>query len=320
VAANLSIVYRARCRFTDDLTEEGCRLLYASGCRYLGLGLEAASPRVNRLVHKHMGQPIDYDRVLASLDRSGIRTHIYAIMGFPTETAEEIAQTRDFLIENIRRYRYLTVSANRFYLMRGSGIAEDPGAFGIEHVVDPGDVALVLEFAEPQRDRNRALVERSVREVFQAEFLPDLDEPETAEALWHFIDQTGIFYLQKVEHLKNPFHALAEARSVEPPPDYVERRYETSHLFWVGGLVCDWVTLNYHAVPEWMRGLLSAFDPAVPLRANVERHLRDPERRADACLLLRDLARSGLLVARPSANATADRAPPDAIFLRGEAT
>jgi hypothetical protein len=320
LAAKISIVYQARCRFTDDLTEEACRLLYASGCRHLGLGLEAASPRINQLVHKHMGQPIDYDRVLASLDQSGIRTHIYAIMGFPTETAEEIRQTRDFLIENIRRYRYLTVSANRFYLMRGSGIADAPGAFGIERVIDPGDVALALEFVEPERERNRDLVERCVREVFQAEFLPDLDEPETAEALWHFIDQTGIFYLQKVEHLKNPFHVLAEARSVEPPPDYTERRYETSHLFWVGDLVCDWITLNYHEVPDWMRGLLSVFDPAVPLRANVERHLPDPERQVDACLRLRELARSGLLVAHPGASTTADHAPPDAVFLRSKST
>jgi hypothetical protein len=328
LAAKISIVYRARCRFTNDLTEEASRLIYASGCRYLGLGLEAASPRINRLVNKHMGAPIEYDRVLEGLEAAGVRTHIYAILGFPTETQEEIAATRDFLIENIRRYRYLTVSANRFYLMRGSGMADEPGAFGIERVIDRGDVALVLEFVEPERDRNRALVDRSVQQVFQAEFLPDLDEPATAEAFWHFIDQTGIFYLQKVEYPKNPFHALAEARHLELPPDYLDRRYEISHLFWVdgpaaaigdglAGILCDWITLNYHAVPDWMRGLLSALDPTVSLRANVERHLGDPERRDAACHVLRELVLSGLLVPRPATDATTDHAPPAAIFLCG---
>lgn len=325
LAAGISIVYRARCRFTNDLTEEACRLLYASGCRYLGLGLEARSPRVNRLVHKHMGAPIDYDRVLAYLDGAGVRTHIYAILGFPTETREEILQTRDFLIENIRRYRYLTVSANRFYLMRGSGIADDPRAFGIERVIDRGDVALVLDFEEPQADAHRELAERAVQQVFQAEFMPDLDEPAAAEALWSFIDQTGIFYLQKVEHPKNPFHALAEARNVEPPPDFAERRYAASRLFWIGpaaaaaygtsDLVCDWITLNYHAAPGWLRDLLAELDPDVSLRANVERHVHDPAHREAAWRSLRALSRSGLLVPHPAPDPAGDHPPPQAIFL-----
>jgi hypothetical protein len=62
LSRHISILYRARCRFTNALTADACQLLYESGCRYLGLGLESASPRVNSLVNKHLGPPVNYDR------------------------------------------------------------------------------------------------------------------------------------------------------------------------------------------------------------------------------------------------------------------
>ena len=83
LSKRISILYRARCRFTNDLTDHACELLYKSGCRYLGLGLESASPRVNRLVHKHMGAPIDYDTVLQDLENSGIQDACIRHYGLP---------------------------------------------------------------------------------------------------------------------------------------------------------------------------------------------------------------------------------------------
>jgi hypothetical protein len=302
LASDVSVVYRARCRFTDDLTAEACRTLYASGCRYLGLGLEAASPRVNRLVNKHMGAPIDYEAVLTHLDEAGVRMHVYAIMGFPTETADEILATRDFLVDNIQRRRYLTVSANLFHLMRGSGIAREPSAFGITDVADTGDVALVLRFVERERERNESLVEASARQAYQAEFLPDIDDGISAEGFWHFIDQTGMFYVQKVVHPKNPYHQLAEARATPLPSDFGDWRFERSHLFWIEdpatdrtGLLCDWVTFNYVEVPAWLKDFIFECDPTLPLHANAERLLDDRDRRDAAVDAFRTLAAKGLV-------------------------
>lgn len=324
LSSGLSIVYRARCRFTNDLTPEVCKTIYASGCRYLGLGLEAASPRVNKLVNKHMGEPIDYDGVLQSLENAGIRMHIYAILGFPTETREEIAATRDFLIDNIKRHRYLTVSANLFHLMRGSGIFHGPKEFNIEAMIDPGDIALVLQFRERERDANLAFSERSVQEIFRAEFLPDSEHPETAQALWHFIDQTGIFYVQKVASSKNPFHALAEARSTVIPADFVERRYEPACLFWLDDLntadcavLCDWGTLNCAQVPVWLREFLVRFDHSRSLRANVNQFL-EPRRAQEGYSAFRALIGGGFYRSVQTAVAPMNDVPAQRIF-RGTA-
>jgi len=298
----VSIVYRARCRFTEDLTPQACGLLYQSGCRYLGLGLEAASPRINTLVHKHTGPPIDHQQVLQHLEDAGIRPHVYAILAFPTETREEITATRDFLLENVRRFRYLTVSANIFHLMRGSAIARDPPSFGIEQILETGDVALVHRFVEKYRDGNVGFAEASAQQVYQAQFLPDLPEPATAEALWHFIDQTGMFYVQKVVHPINPFHAAAERRTSPLPPDFAERRYEPSFLFWLDhpsdhdhGVVCDWVTFNYVQVPSRLKELVFSFDSSVSLRSNAER-LVPVDQIEEAIVAFRTFVQSGLFL------------------------
>jgi hypothetical protein len=321
LSKRISISYRARCRFTNDLSAEACRVIYDSGCRYLGLGLEAASPRVNRLVHKHTGPPIDYNQVLVNLERVGIRMHIYAILGFPTETKAEIEATRNFLISSIRRFRYLTVSANLFHLMRGSGMAQQPSDFNIESVSDQGDVGLVLDFVEEEHAKNLDYAALAAQRVYQAEFLPDIDDPATAEAFWHFIDQTGVFYVQKVVYAKNPYHALSEARTKDIAPDFVDMLYEPSFLFWISdsaeseaGLLCDWVTFNYAEIPTWLKDFVFQFNPAATLRANVER-LVVVDRHEETYEAFRSFLDSGLFLS--ATTGSANDPPEQRIFRKG---
>ena len=82
LADDVRVLIRARARFTNDLTVDACRLLYRAGIRFLGMGLEAASPRINALFGKHVGPAVDYRQVLDNLDAAGINAHIYAILGF----------------------------------------------------------------------------------------------------------------------------------------------------------------------------------------------------------------------------------------------
>ena len=55
IEKGIKIVFRARARFTDDINASTALLLYKACCRYLGMGLEAKSERVNLLVNKHSG-------------------------------------------------------------------------------------------------------------------------------------------------------------------------------------------------------------------------------------------------------------------------
>src|SRR5206468_11773628 len=113
----------------------------------------------------------------------------------------------------IEQSRYVTVSANVFHLMRGSGIHREYQTFQIEQVSDVGDISLVLQFKEPERNKNEAFAYAAAESVFRAEFMPDAEDPGLAESLWHFIDQTGMFYVQKVVHRDNPFRALVNRRN-----------------------------------------------------------------------------------------------------------
>lgn len=321
LSVGVKVVYRARCRFTNDLLEEGsCKLLFQSGCRYLGLGLEAASSRVNEIVNKHSGPPIDYDGVLRDLEDAGIRMHIYAILGFPTETREEISETATFLIERIARFRYLTVSANLFHLMKGSGIARAPREFDINSTSEIGDISLVLQFDEEERSKNYSFAESCILRIFQAEFLPDAEDPVSAEALWHFIDQTGIFYVQKVVHSKNPFHELAERRNLALSADFADFHYEPSYVFWIDTkrgenirLLCDWITMNYARLPSWLVDFIHLFDSSDTLRENIER-LLPLSRHGEALLGFQALAKSGFFLPIVEGVCVTDGPPAQSIF------
>lgn len=272
IASGLDLVYRARSRFTDDLTTGLCKKLYASGCRYLGMGLESATPRINAMVNKHRGDAPEYRAILHNLEEAGVRPHIYSIMGFPTETIEEIEATRDFLLDAIERHDYVTVSANTFYLMRGSMIAAQPKRFGIASTTASGDLRLVLDFDEPGRAERYQAARRAAGEVYRSQFLPFGKDCDFAEGFWHFIDQAGIFYVQKVERRSNPYRAL-ERNFAELPPRILERFTEKLPRHWIfelpgerdgEALICDWVTLNYARLPRsWADIALRASDEPI---------------------------------------------------------
>ncbi|WP_131770314.1 B12-binding domain-containing radical SAM protein [Candidatus Protofrankia californiensis] len=75
-------------RMSDDMLE----LLKLNGCREVALGIESGSERLL----KHMGKRITSDMthsVVRRLTERGISVKGYFILGFPTETREELAET-----------------------------------------------------------------------------------------------------------------------------------------------------------------------------------------------------------------------------------
>ena len=147
--------------------------------------------------------------------------------------------------------------------MRGSRAAEDPQSVGITSVRGRGDVGLVLDFEEAETTGKAAFAQGCAHEIFEAEFMPGLDEPYMARGYWSFIDQSGLFYTEKIEYRKNPYRALAASRSKPLTSSCADAMYDRSRLFRVhtmdaGGDVVfsDWVTGNYAAVPSYLTALL----------------------------------------------------------------
>ena len=309
IEKGIKIVFRARARFTDDINASTALLLYKAGCRYLGMGLEAKSERVNLLVNKHSGETIDYQAIIDNLEKSGIRTHVYSIMAFPTETEEEIKETKDFLIENVKKQRYFTVSANTFYLMRGSGIAADPLSFNISKMSSEGDISLTFNFFETERSKNKVFADKCAQKIYQEIFAPHIDDALSAESFWHFVDHTGIFYLQKVMCRDNPFHLLTSSASSALREDFLEQTYSiVSTLRELKSLsnssdkvYLDLATFNYIKIPQKYMPLILDFDERNTVRDNINR-LFDFSDREESIFVFASLVQNGFFIQLRIAN------------------
>ncbi len=120
-------------RFERTFTPEFCARIAKGGCSVLFMGLEAAAPRVSRLMNKGVDPSLAH-RILKSLQEAGVQVHLCTVIGFPGETREEARETFDFLMEN--RHLYESYSCMPFVLEKNSAVARNPERFGVTRLVD----------------------------------------------------------------------------------------------------------------------------------------------------------------------------------------
>lgn len=132
-AAGLNIHFSAYAKPTGGFTPELLRQMHQSGCRCLWWGVESGSQRVLNLMDKGVKAKA-MEMVLGDSHEAGIWNMIFLLFGFPTETADEWDRTMDM----VRRLGPAidAMSKSRFVLMNGSGVHNDPQAFGLTEVRD----------------------------------------------------------------------------------------------------------------------------------------------------------------------------------------
>jgi len=79
----------------DILSGDIIDLLYEAGMRGTSIAIESASPRIQKMIGKHLNLP-KVRRSIEYMCRKGIYLVTFNMIGFPTETKEEIKQTLDF--------------------------------------------------------------------------------------------------------------------------------------------------------------------------------------------------------------------------------
>ncbi len=79
----------------DRLDEELLKNMKDSGCYALGLGLESGSERILKYMKKNLNIK-EVDKQIKLIKKHGIRTIGFFIIGFPTETIEDIKKTINF--------------------------------------------------------------------------------------------------------------------------------------------------------------------------------------------------------------------------------
>jgi hypothetical protein len=118
--------------------------LAAGGCAMLQLGIESATPRLNRLMHKGIDIELA-DRVVRAASDAGIRIYGYFLFGTPTETEAEARATLEWIRERADHFTCLNMSLMN--LPREGLLAKAPEDFGLEKLTPldhENDLALYL--------------------------------------------------------------------------------------------------------------------------------------------------------------------------------
>lgn len=134
IRRQLHLNYSALAKPTADFTKDVLDVMYESGCTYIIWGVESGCQRVLDLMDK--GTVVeDMSRVLRDSAHSGIKNHVFLIIGFPSETKEELKETMDFLYE-IRNSIH-SIHKGQFSLYKDSPVYENPEKFYITKMDTP---------------------------------------------------------------------------------------------------------------------------------------------------------------------------------------
>lgn len=117
------------CDSRADLSESDIALMKRAGCVAVGLGLEHGSQRMLDFIQKDITVP-EMERTFWTLVKYKIRTSVYIMYGFPTETLEDFRATHEML----KRLDDPYYMYNRFVPFPGSAL--------FEHCVNHGLVNL----------------------------------------------------------------------------------------------------------------------------------------------------------------------------------
>jgi len=126
VENNLDITWICDTRI-DTLDEELLRLMKKSGCVRVKLGVESGSDRILKITKKNITKKQVKD-VVSLIKKVGIEITVYLMIGFPTETKEEMQETLDLARELDADYYSLSILAP----YPGTEIYDDVIKSGIE--------------------------------------------------------------------------------------------------------------------------------------------------------------------------------------------
>lgn len=90
----------------NTIDEELLLLMKAAGCREIQIGIESGSDRILSFIKKEISREIIFAKV-PILKKVGIPWHVFLIIGFPTETVQEMDETMRLIAEIRPHYVYL---------------------------------------------------------------------------------------------------------------------------------------------------------------------------------------------------------------------
>ncbi len=167
IDAKLDICYYSFARLEKEFTPEAMKTLQKSGARICLWGYEAYSERVLNLMNKGIDAG-KREEILRNAHDAGIWNNVLFIIGYPTETREEIEQTLDFVRNN--RDIVNSVTPSNFSLKKNAILHDEIGKNGIVSCKTNGEFYTVCKDeieGVPQHIR------RDIRRDFHLELITD---------------------------------------------------------------------------------------------------------------------------------------------------
>ncbi|WP_443939013.1 B12-binding domain-containing radical SAM protein [Pedobacter sp. MW01-1-1] len=127
---NLSVTWWTNIRFEKSFSADLCMLLKASGCIAVSGGLEVASDRLLKLIHK--GVTVEQvARVTRNFTEAGVMVHAYLMYGYPTQSIQETVDSLEMVRQLFEAGVLQSGFWHQFAMTAHSPIGLYPEKFGV---------------------------------------------------------------------------------------------------------------------------------------------------------------------------------------------
>lgn len=168
----LKIYYGSFVRLEKAFTAEILNNMYASGARYMMWGYESESPRIMELMNK--GIDISHrKRILKESADAGIWNIVTFLLGFPTETAQELQSTIDVIYDDSI---VDTCVPSNFALKKNAILKDKTDSVNITDFQENGELHISYKYSSLSGTMEEV---KERRNRFERKFLSD-----TADRLW----------------------------------------------------------------------------------------------------------------------------------------
>lgn len=176
----------------------------------LWFGVETVSHRLlQRMQKSHHISQTEVKRILTEFEGAGISCIVSMIFGFPGERLMEYRNSFRFLKDLRTELEWITFFLNRFRLLAGSAIYENPRKYGIK--IKPKNAENDLQTVFPYQERRFPKFrnfDRDYRRFHEKDLIPR-QLPKENRHFNYFVrsmlDQTLHGFLYKTRYRKNPF-------------------------------------------------------------------------------------------------------------------
>ncbi len=234
---NVNLKIHIRTRFSKKYNRKTLEIMYKWWVRFMGVWLESASPRLNKLINKYENNiwTDDFDELIKDCFEVGINIHIYTIFWFPTETKKEINMTKKFLLKNFKQYPYFTYTAWSFWLNRWTYIYNNPEKFNLKIKFQNSWVeTFISSFYEKNIAKNSLFLVNILLKLentmfFKSKFL--FKKTSLGNLFWSFIENSRLFHMYKMYYSKNPFLEFWQRNNWLTKRNYKNKEYKLMRYY-----------------------------------------------------------------------------------------